>query len=92
VTGALSGFLVAGPRLDDLLLRTVAVDPAGLLPGGCVATSWARIPAVLVMQDLPAPAVEIYVSADYGRYAWEVLERLAGIPVGWRALEGWGWE
>jgi glycine cleavage system aminomethyltransferase T len=91
VTGALSGFLVAGPRLEDFLARTVTIDPAELGPGRCAAASWARIPAIFVMKDLPEPAVEIYVSSDYGRYAWDVLQSLAGTPVGWQALETWGW-
>ena len=90
-TGALSGFLVAGPRLEEFLARTVTIDPAGLVPGRCAAASWARIPAILVMKDLPAPALEIYVSSDFGRYAWDALQRVAGTPVGWRALESWGW-
>jgi glycine cleavage system aminomethyltransferase T len=92
VTGALSGFLVAGPRLDDFLARTVTIDLADLQPSRCASASWARIPAALVMKDLSEPAIEIYVSSDYGRYAWEVLQRLAGTPVGWRALEAWGWK
>ena len=91
VTGAHSGFLVAGPLLEAFLARTVNGDLSGLIPGRCLATSWARIPAVLVARDLASPAVEIYVSSDHGRYAWEVLQRLAGIPVGWLALESWGW-
>jgi hypothetical protein len=91
VTCALSGFLIAGPLLADFLARTVHEDLSGVLPGCCAAASWARIPAVLVMKELAAPAVEIYVSSDLGRYAWEVLQRLAGTPVGWRALEQWGW-
>jgi len=57
-----------------------------------VAASWARIPAILVMKDLQEPAAEIYASSDYGRYAWGVLQSLAGTPVGWRALEAWGWK
>jgi len=82
VTGALAGFVVAGPRLEDFLARTVAIDPADLGPGGCTAASWARIPAILVIKDLSEPAVEIYVSSDYGRYAWDVLQSLAGSPWG----------
>jgi glycine cleavage system aminomethyltransferase T len=91
VTGALSGFLVAGPRLEDFLARTITIDPADVRSGRCVTASWARIPATLVMKDLREPAIEIYVSSDHGRYAWEVLQRLAGTPVGWQALEAWGW-
>jgi len=91
VTCALSGFLIAGPLLAGFLARTMKEDLSGVLPGCCAAASWARIPAVLVMKDLAVPAVEIYVSSDHGRYAWEVLQRLAGTPVGWRALEQWGW-
>jgi len=91
VTSALSGFLVAGPLLPEFLERTVHEDLSGVLAGRCAAASWARIPAVLVMKDLASPAVEIYVSSDHGRYAWEVLQRLGGTPIGWRALEQWGW-
>jgi glycine cleavage system aminomethyltransferase T len=91
VTSALSAFLVAGPRLDELLARTLTIDPADLVPGRCVATTWARVPAILVTRDLPKPAVELYVGSDHGRYAWETLRRHAGTPVGWRAIESWGW-
>jgi glycine cleavage system aminomethyltransferase T len=91
VTSALSAFLVAGPRLDELLARTLTIDPADLASARCVATTWARIPAVLVTRDLPQPAVELYVGSDHGRYAWETLRRHAGTPVGWRAIESWGW-
>jgi hypothetical protein len=91
VTSALSGFLVAGPRLEDLLTRTLTIDLADLVPGRCLAATWARIPAVLVMRKLPQPAMELYVGSDHGRYAWETLCDLAGTPVGWRAIESWGW-
>lgn len=92
VTSALSAFLVAGPRLEDLLARTLTIDLADLAPGRCLATPWARIPAVLVMRQLPQPAVELYVGSDHGRYAWETLRGQAGTPVGWRAIESWGWQ
>jgi glycine cleavage system aminomethyltransferase T len=91
VTSGLSAFLVAGPRLDDLLARTLTIDIADLAPGRCMAATWARIPAVLVMRKLPRPAMELYVGSDHGRYAWETLRGLAGTPVGWRAIESWGW-
>jgi glycine cleavage system aminomethyltransferase T len=91
VTSALSAFLVAGPRLGELLARTLTIDSADLASGRCVATTWARIPTILVMRDLPQPAIELYVGSDHGRYAWETLRSLAGTPVGWRAIESWGW-
>jgi aminomethyltransferase len=95
VTSAMCAFLIAGPRLDEFFARSITLDPAQLRPGRCAPATWSRIPAVLVMRDLPAPAVELYVSSDHGRYAWETIRRLAGhlngSPVGWRALEAWGW-
>jgi len=95
ITSAMSAFLVAGPRLDEFFARSLTIDRAQLRPGHCAATTWSRIPAVLVMRDLPSPAVELFVSADHGRYAWETVRRLGehlgGSPVGWRALETWGW-
>ncbi|HYM67356.1 MAG TPA: hypothetical protein VEW68_08705 [Patescibacteria group bacterium] len=95
VTSAYSSFLVAGPRLEDFLSRSLTLDVAGLKPGTCAAATWAKIPAVLVVRELAAPAVELHVGSDHGRYAWETIRRLAehceGGPVGWRALESWGW-
>jgi glycine cleavage system T protein (aminomethyltransferase) len=92
LTSALSAFVVAGPRLEDFLARTVNLDLAGLRPGRCVAATWARIPTVLVIRELAEPAVELYVGSDHGRYAWDTLHRLAGTAVGWGALESWGWK
>jgi len=95
VTSAMSAFLVAGPRLDDFLARSVSFDVAELKAGACAAATWSRIPALLVVRNLAAPAVEIYVGSDHGRYAWETIRRLGdhlgGSPVGWRALDAWGW-
>lgn len=95
VTSALSGFLVAGPRLEDFLAQSVTLDVADLRSGTCAAATWSRIPAVLVVRELLAPAVEIYVGSDHGRYAWETIRRLGdrvgGSPVGWRALDTFGW-
>jgi glycine cleavage system aminomethyltransferase T len=96
ITSAMSAYLVAGPRLEDFFARSVTLDTAELRPGRCAAITWCRIPSVLVMRDLPAPAVELYVSSDHGRYAWETICRLGahlgGSPVGWQALETWGWK
>jgi glycine cleavage system aminomethyltransferase T len=95
VTSSLSGFLVAGPLLPELLSRSVTLDQREITPGVCVATSWARIPAILVAGDLNGTAVELYVGSEYGRYAWQALRdmcgRLGGLPVGWTALESAGW-
>lgn len=95
VTSSMSGFLVAGPRLHELLARTLTLDLAEIAPGCCVATSWARIPAILVAGDLNGTAVELYVGSEYGRYAWQTLRdlcgRLGGSPAGWTALESAGW-
>jgi glycine cleavage system aminomethyltransferase T len=96
VTSAWTSFLVAGPRLEDFLARSLTLDLAELRAGTCAAATWSRIPAVLVVRDLAAPAVEIHVGSDHGRYAWETIRRLAGhlggSPVGWRALDSWGWQ
>jgi glycine cleavage system aminomethyltransferase T len=95
MTSAMSGFLVAGPRLDDLLARCLTLDLAELKPGTCFAASWARIPAVIVPGILEGGGVELYVGSEYGRYAWDTLRELCGgiggRPVGWTALEGAGW-
>jgi glycine cleavage system aminomethyltransferase T len=95
VTSAMSAFLVAGPQLHEFLSRSVTLDVNDLQAGRCAAATWSRIPAVLVMRELAAPAVELYVSADHGRFAWETIRQLAGrvggSPVGWHALETWGW-
>ncbi len=95
MTSAFSGFLIAGPRLDDFLSRSVSFDFDSLWQGRCAAATWARIPAVLVVPAHDERAVELYVASDYGRYAWETIVELArpldGTPVGWRALESWGW-
>jgi glycine cleavage system aminomethyltransferase T len=95
VTSAMSGFLVAGPRLGEFLARTMTLDPVELKAGRCAAASWARIPAILLGSDLEGPAVELYVGSEHGRYAWTVLTDLGGglggAPAGWAAIESLGW-
>jgi len=97
MTSAFSGFLIAGQSLDDFLARSVTFDLDSLWKMSCTAATWARIPAVFVVpaSSPDARAVELYVASDYGRYAWETIVELArpldGRPVGWRALESWGW-
>ena len=95
VTSAISGFLVAGPLLDQLFARSMSVNIEEIQPGRCLAVRWAQIPAILVVSTLAAPIVEMYVGSEYGRYAWRTLldlsHRLGGIPVGWKSLESAGW-
>jgi glycine cleavage system aminomethyltransferase T len=95
-TSGLSGYLASGPRLGEFLARTLTIDIGDLDAGGCVATSWARIPTIIVMRELEAPVVELYVGSDYGRYAWDTLiqvgRQLGGAPLGWRVLESLGWK
>lgn len=95
ITSSMSGFLVAGPRLHDLLARTLTLDLGELRAGACAAATWAKIPAIIVCRDFGGPAVELYVGSEYGRYAWQTLRdvcgALGGSPVGWTALEASGW-
>jgi glycine cleavage system aminomethyltransferase T len=95
ITSAISGFLVAGPMLDQLFARSMSVNVGEIQPGRCLATRWAQIPAILVVSKLATPLVEMYVGSEYGRYAWRTLlelsHRLGGIPVGWKSLESAGW-
>ncbi len=94
-TSALSGYLVAGPLINQLFARSLTMDVAEVQPGRCLATRWAHIPAILVVAPPGAPIVEMYVGSEYGRYAWRTLldlsKKLGGIPVGWQALEASGW-
>ncbi len=95
MTSAMSGFVIAGPRTEELFARSLRLDFSQIQPGRCLATRWARIPAVLCFLEHPGPMVEMYVGSEHGRYAWSTLvelgERLGGIPVGWKALEASGW-
>jgi glycine cleavage system aminomethyltransferase T len=95
VTSAISAFLVAGPKLDELFARSMTVNVEQIQPGRCLAVRWAQIPAILVVSTPATPLVEMYIGSEYGRYAWRTLlelsHRLGGIPVGWRSLESAGW-
>jgi glycine cleavage system aminomethyltransferase T len=95
VTSAISGFLVAGPMLDQLFARSLTVNVEEIQPGRCLAARWAQIPAIMVVSTPATPMVEMYVGSEYGRYAWRTLldlsHRLGGIPVGWKSLESAGW-
>jgi glycine cleavage system aminomethyltransferase T len=89
------GIALLGPRVDDLLLRLIRIDPSALKPGQSVATQVLRVPAILVRRQLPVSVVETYVPSEFGRYVWEALfdtaHPLAPEPVGWDALQAEGW-
>jgi glycine cleavage system aminomethyltransferase T len=95
VTSAISGFLVAGPRLNQLFARSMTVNVEEIQPGRCLAARWAQIPAIIVVSTPATRLVEMYVGSEYGRYAWRTLlelsHKLGGIPVGWKSLEATGW-
>jgi len=87
-----AGFLLVGPRLDELIPRLAAFDLARLEPGGGVATT------VLEVRGLVRRApdgLELYVGSEHARYAAEALismaEELGGGPVGWRIAREEGW-
>ena len=95
VTSAISRFLVAGPKLDQLFARSMSVNVEEIQPGRCLVARWAQIPAIMVVSTPATPMVEMYVGSEYGRYAWRTLlelsHKLGGIPVGWKSLETAGW-
>lgn len=93
VTHLHAGFVLAGPKLPELIARTTAWDPATLAPGEATGAPIAEIRAIMVRRE--ASILEVYVSSEFGRYAWEtllgVVQGLDGGPVGWRALRAQGW-
>jgi glycine cleavage system aminomethyltransferase T len=95
VTDLYAGFVLAGPRLPDLLAMLTPFDPASLEAGGAVGTMFAEVRAVLVRRDLAGEPVEAYVTSDHGRYVFDTLltvaGHLGGRPVGWTQLHHWGW-
>ena len=95
VTHLYAGFALAGPRLEDLLARLTGWDPSTLAAGEATGAPIAEVRAVVVRPDLAFPALEAYVDASFGRYAWgailDVVRRLGGGPVGWDALRAEGW-
>lgn len=94
-TSIYAGIALAGPGVEELLLRVLTVDPATLKAGDALATQALRIPAIVLRRALSLNLVELYVPSEYGRYAFEsVIEvghRLGAKPVGWDALRAEGW-
>ena len=96
-TSIYAGYAVCGPRALDFMERITPFDVRGLAPGAATGIQALKVPALLV--SCPAPLAigvfELYVSSEYGRYAWESLLHLGAsldiTPVGWDALRAEGW-
>jgi heterotetrameric sarcosine oxidase gamma subunit len=92
-THAYAGYALVGPKLADLLSRTTAWDPATLEAGQATGAAIAEIRGVMLRRD--DSTLEVYVSSEFGRYAWETLLSVArgldGGPAGWKALRQRGW-
>jgi heterotetrameric sarcosine oxidase gamma subunit len=92
-THAYAGYALVGPKLAELFSRTTAWDPATLDPGRATGASIAEIRGVMFRRD--DSIVELYVSSEFGRYAWNTLlsvaQGLDGGPAGWKALRERGW-
>jgi glycine cleavage system aminomethyltransferase T len=91
-TSVYAGFALAGAKVQDLLSRLTAVDLSGVSPGAALGAQLLKIPSIVVGGDR---AVEVYIGAEYGRYAWESLLTIGHSlhlqPVGWDALRAEGW-
>jgi heterotetrameric sarcosine oxidase gamma subunit len=87
-----AGFLLAGPRLEEMLPRLTALDVAALLPvGACAETAFAGVHALLVRApEMSVPCVRVYVGWDLAEFAWERLleegRRHGLAPLGLEAL------
>lgn len=94
-THLFGGLALVGPGLADVLDRTTSWDHASLAPGEAAGAPIAEVRALMVRRDLPLPVLEVYVSTEFARYAWEslssVVAELGGAPVGWQALRAEGW-
>ncbi len=76
LTSTLAGLRLVGPRCRDVLGKLTSADLRDrFVPSGsCAQVGLARIPALIVRLDLAGlPGYEVYVSRDYGEYAWDVL-------------------
>jgi heterotetrameric sarcosine oxidase gamma subunit len=95
VTHLFVGFALAGPALSNVLARLTSWDPNSLAAGEATGAPIADVRAVVARRDLEVPVLEVYVAAEFARYAWETVldavRRTGGGPVGWRALRAEGW-
>jgi heterotetrameric sarcosine oxidase gamma subunit len=93
VTSAYAGFVVVGPRWEELLRRLTSLDlrPNTFPMNSCTETALAGVEAILVRSsESSLPCLRIYVAWDLGEYVWErILEagREQGLlPLGLEAL------
>jgi sarcosine oxidase, subunit alpha len=95
VTHLYAGYALAGPEVPEVLARLTSFDADSLEPGGGTGAPIAEVRAVWARRDLEVPAVEVYVAAEFGRYAWrtfvDAVRARGGAPVGWEALRAEGW-
>jgi glycine cleavage system aminomethyltransferase T len=95
VTHAFAGFCLLGPDLDLVLERTTSWDAATLAVEETTGAPIVDVPALIARRKGSVPTIEVYVAAEYGRFAWssllEVVSELGGEPIGWQALRAVGW-
>jgi glycine cleavage system aminomethyltransferase T len=95
VTHLYAGYVLAGPRLPEVLSRLTSFDPDSLSAGEATGAPIAEVRGVWRRAELGFPLVEVFVAAEFGRYAWRAMSRvvrdLGGIPAGWEALRAEGW-
>jgi heterotetrameric sarcosine oxidase gamma subunit len=74
VTSAYAGFVVLGPRLEDLLRRVTSLDVrlSAFPENTCAEAALARVEALLARpRGTSLPALRIYVAWDLAVYVWE---------------------
>jgi glycine cleavage system aminomethyltransferase T len=92
VTSAYAGFLVAGPRTQDLLRRLTHLDvrPAALPIHSCAETQLAGVEALLIpTPELSLPAMRVYVAWDVAEYVWDrMLEAGRDLSIAALGMDG----
>jgi glycine cleavage system aminomethyltransferase T len=74
VTSAYAGFVLAGPRLSELLRGLTHLDlrPTSLPPSSCAETALAGVEALLVRGgEEVIPILRVFVAWELGEYVWE---------------------
>ena len=93
VSSALTGISITGPLAPNLLAAVTELDTSLDSFGAmsCAQGKIAEVYGLLLRLELAAlPNYEVYVSREYGAYAWEALLEAArdynGVPVGMEAI------